>query len=342
MAAPTEIQLTWFLVIGILFAAYAILDGFDLGIGFWYLLTRNDEDRRTLLNAIGPLWDGNEVWLIAAAGGLFAAFPLAYATVFSSLYLAVMVVMWALIFRAVSIEFRSQLTSRAWRNIWDFAFAIASILLALLLAVAMGNVLHGLPLDNSKNFNGEFLDLLNPYALLVGLLGLAMFATHGALYLTWRTNDPIATQAKQWAFMAWIAYLALFIIVSLFTIIDQDHLVNNFEDNLLLWVVPLLGLVAILLIGGLQQKDMYFFAFIASAASIALLLAIAGVSLYPNIVPALDADLSISIKDAASSDDTLTVMLMIALIGMPLVLIYTAWMYKIFVSEKVTLGADSY
>ncbi|MFX0116510.1 MAG: cytochrome d ubiquinol oxidase subunit II, partial [Candidatus Hodarchaeota archaeon] len=316
--------------------------GFDLGIGIWYLLTKSDEDRRTLLNAIGPLWDGNEVWLIAAGGGLFAAFPLAYATVFSSLYLAVMVVIWALIFRAVAIEFRSQLASKFWRSAWDFAFAIASILLALLLSVAMGNVLRGLPLDDSQNFDGEFFDLLNPYALLVGFLGLAMFATHGAIYLMLRTDDPIASQAKKWAFMAWMAYLALFLVVSVVTIIDQPHLRENFEDNLILWILPLLGLASILMIGVLERRDMHLFAFISSAVSILLLLGIAGVSLYPNIIPALDTDLSISIKDAASSDNTLQVMLVIALLGMPFVLLYTAWVYKIFALEKVRLGPDSY
>ncbi|MHA2231342.1 MAG: cytochrome d ubiquinol oxidase subunit II [Candidatus Hodarchaeales archaeon] len=338
----TDIQFIWFLVIGVLFAVYAILDGFDLGVGIWHLFARKEEDRQILLNTIGPVWDGNEVWLIAGGGSLLAAFPLAYATVFSSMYLAVMALIWALIFRGISIEFRGQLESRRWRSIWDIAFAIASFLPALLLGVALGNILHGISLDETQNYDGTFLDLFNPYALLIGLFGVTMFATHGAAFIVLRTEKELNENAKKWLIGAWIAYLVLFLAVSIFTIADQSQLLDNYEDNPLLWVVPLVGLVAIIMIGYFSWKDMDLLAFSSSAISVAVLMLLTGISLYPNLVPALESGRHISIELAASSEKTLQAMLVIALIGMPLVLIYTGWIYRTLMLNKVKLGPDSY
>ena len=163
----TLLQFTWFTIIGIALAIYAILDGFDLGAGILFIFARSEEERMTIRNSIGPVWDGNEVWLIAGGGGMFAAFPLAYATVFSGMYFAVMLLIWSLILRAVSIEFRNQFEYRFWKIIWDGVFIIASFLCALLLGVAFGNTLMGLSLDSSRNYNGSFFDLLNPFALVV-------------------------------------------------------------------------------------------------------------------------------------------------------------------------------
>ena len=174
-----ELQVTWYFLIGFLLTVYAVLDGFDLGVGFWHLFTKSDEDRRVLLNAVGPVWDGNEVWLITGGGALFAAFPHVYATVFSGMYLALMLVLYALIFRAVSMEFRSKDPSARWRAGWDAAFSLGSVVPALLFGVALGNLLRGLLLDATKTYVGGFFNLLNPYALLIGVVGLAMIATHG-------------------------------------------------------------------------------------------------------------------------------------------------------------------
>jgi len=174
------LQVAWYFLIGLFLLVYAILDGFDLGVGFWYLFAKKEDHRRLLLNAIGPVWDGNEVWLLTGGAAIFAAFPQIYATVFSGFYLALMLVIFGLIFRAVSIEFRDKGESPGWRNFWGAAFGIGSILAALLFGVAVGNILRGLPLDEHGNFTGTFFTLLNPYALLIGLLGFVMFATHGA------------------------------------------------------------------------------------------------------------------------------------------------------------------
>ena len=177
----TTYQIIWFILVGVLLGGYALLDGFDLGVGFWHLFTKGDRARRIALTSIGPVWDGNEVWLLTGGGALFAAFPPVYATVFSGFYLAMMLVVISLIFRAVALEFRSKVEDERWRKAWDVAFSLGSILAALLFGVAVGNVLRGVPLDGEGNFTGTFFGLLNPYSLVFGLLSVAMVATHGAL-----------------------------------------------------------------------------------------------------------------------------------------------------------------
>ncbi len=339
---PTNLEIAWFLIIGFIFVVFAILDGFDLGIGFWHLFTKGEEERNLMFKAIGPLWDGNEVWLIAGGAGLFAAFPLVYATFFSGLYLAVMVLIWALIFRAISFEFRNELTSHKWRRFWDFAFAFGSVLTAFLLSVALGNVLHGFPMDEEQNFNGAFLDLLNPYALIIGVLGVAMFCTHGAAYLSLRTEKEIQIRTKNWLFYGWIVYIILFIIVSGYTIVGQEHLMDNYEDKPYLWVVPILTLTSIFLIREFSSRDLNLLAFIASALSITMIMVLVGIALYPNMIPATDPNLTISIADAAASSKTLEIMLIIGLVGFPIIILYTAWVYKTLVFEKVQANSTSY
>jgi len=175
------LQVTWFLLIGVLLTGFAILDGFDLGVGVWHLRARGDRERRTLLNAVGPVWDGNEVWLLTAGGALFAAFPPVYASVFSGFYMALMLLLLALIFRAVSMEFRGKVESDGWRRFWDLGFGLGSALPAILFGVAVGNIMRGIPLDADGNFTGTFFSLLHPYALATGLLSLAAFVCHGAI-----------------------------------------------------------------------------------------------------------------------------------------------------------------
>src|SRR5512147_1077494 len=173
-----DLNTVWFLLIGVLLTGYAILDGFDLGVGVLHLFARDEEERRLHINAIGPVWDGNEVWLLTGGGALFAAFPVVYATVFSGFYLALMLLLVALILRAVSMEFRSKVDSPGWKKVWDWAFGIGSLLPAILFGVAFGNVLRGIPINEQGLFTGSFLELLNPYAILIGLLSLALFTMH--------------------------------------------------------------------------------------------------------------------------------------------------------------------
>jgi len=336
------LQVIWFFLIGVLLTGYAILDGFDLGVGFWYLFTRKDEKRRVLLNAIGPVWDGNEVWLLTGGGAIFAAFPHVYATVFSGFYLALMLVLFALIFRAVSVEFRSSAPSRRWRKGWDIAFAVGSIIPALLFGVAFGNILRGLPLDDAKNFVGTFLTLLNPYALLIGLVGFAMFATHGALYLVLKTEDNLAQQAANWARKAWGVYLGLFVVASAVTVIAQPRLLNNYKSVPVLWLLPLFALGTIIMIGVFSKRGEQIKAFIASALSIAGLMAMSGAALFPNLVPALGKpEWSLTVMNASSSSLTLKTMFILVLVGMPVVIVYTVWVYRTF-AGKVKLEGDSY
>jgi cytochrome d ubiquinol oxidase subunit II len=338
----TALQTAWFLLVGVLLTGYAILDGFDLGVGFWHLFTREDRDRRVLLNAIGPVWDGNEVWLLTGGGALFAAFPHVYATVFSGFYLALMLVLLALILRAVALEFRSREDSPRWRAAWDWAFALGSSLAALLLGVALGNILRGLPLDAQMNFTGSFFTLLNPYALVIGLLGFAMLATHGALYLVLKSEGDLAARARGWALKAWVAYLLLFVLALVITPITQPHLMQNYRADAVLWVVPALAGVAVILIGVFHRREQSRLAFLASCVSIAGLMALVGVGLFPSLVPALgDPALNLTIANASSSALTLKTMLILALIGMPLVLVYTVWIYCTF-SGKVRLAPDAY
>ncbi len=329
------LQVIWFVLVGVLLTGYALLDGFDLGVGFWYLFTRREQDKRVMLNAIGPFWDGNEVWLLTGGGALFAAFPDVYATVFSGFYLALFLVLLSLILRAVALEYRSKVDSPTWRTRWDWVFGLSSAIPALLFGVALGNVLRGLPLDASKTFTGNFFTLLNPFALLIGLTGMAMLLTHGALYLTLKAKGELQATAGSWAWRSWGAYLGLFVIGSGVTMATQPHLVANYQAFPVLFLLPLASLAAVGAIGYFVKKAKWGRAFVASSASIVGLMATSFAGLFPNVVPALgDPALSLTAWNASSSQLTLTVMLVLALLGMPLVIGYTIWAYKTFATME--------
>lgn len=320
------LQYTWFILLGVLFAGYAVLDGFDLGVGLWYPLVKKDEQRRSLLRAIGPVWDGNEVWLLTGGGALFAAFPPVYASVFSGFYLALLLVLLGLILRATGIEFRNKVASTGWHKIWDGAFFVGSFLPALLFGVALGNLVRGLELDSEGNYVGGFWALLNPYALTVGLAGLAMFATHGALYIILKTEGELRPQGRAWAARAWIAYLVLFLVCAAWSL-------AVYQRELAAWAAAaaLVALFAIAGIGYFNRAGSSLKAFICSALSIVALFCATGASLFPNLVPASnDPALSLTIFNASSSQNTLTIMLILTLIGMPMVVGYTIFIYRLF------------
>jgi len=338
----STLQVIWYMLIGVLLTGYAVLDGFDLGVGFWTLFTKKGRDRRILLNAIGPVWDGNEVWLITGAGALFAAFPPVYAAVFSGLYIPLMLVLLGLIFRAVSIEFRGKTPSSLWQKTWDTAFGAGSVLAALLFGVAIGNILRGLSLDAAGNYAGTLTGLLHPYALLIGLVGLAMTATHGALYLVLKTEGDLGLRARRWARKAWVVYLALFVLAGIATFAYQRQLLTNYRAQPVLWILPLFALAAIACIGLFNRSGRPLHAFVCSALSIAGLMSMVGASIFPALVPARnDPSLSLTLANASSSELTLRAMLVIAIIGMPLILGYTLWIYRTF-AGKVKLEEESY
>ncbi|MBD3237722.1 MAG: cytochrome d ubiquinol oxidase subunit II [Candidatus Eisenbacteria bacterium] len=327
----SALQVIWFFLVGVLLIGYAILDGFDLGVGFWYAFTRRNRDKRALRRAIGPYWDGNEVWLLTGGGAIFAAFPHVYATVFSGFYLALIVVLLGLILRAVSLEFRDKHDAASWHRGWDAAFVAGSVIPALLFGVALGNILRGLPLDDSMNFTGSFFTLLNPYALLVGVMGFAMLAMHGAVYLTTKTRGDLLARARGWAMGAWAASVGLFIAGALAAAFWQTQLARNFEARPALWAIPLVTLTLLLLTGLFVRNGRAMRAFLCSSLSIVGIWGIVGAALFPNLVPALgDASRSLTIWNASSSQLTLTVMLIIAGVGMPIVLGYTIWVYRLF------------
>lgn len=336
------LDIIWFLLVGILFTGYAILDGFDFGVGILHLFVRKDEDRRILLNSIGPVWDGNEVWLVTGGGALFAAFPGAYATVFSGFYNAFMLLLAALIFRAVSIEFRSKRPSPAWRRAWDIAFASGSFLAALLIGVAMGNITRGIPLDSQGDFIGTFLGLLNPYSLLLGVTVVALFAMHGAIFLVLKTEGELQSTIKRWVPGLITLFLMLFIAFNIATFFECPNLVETMKTRPYGFAVLALDIVAALSIGYLTSKGREFPAFIMSALTMALLMAVLGISYFPNIVMSMpDPANSLTVTNCSSTAKTHGIMLVIAGIGVPIVLAYTASIYWIF-RGKTKLGHVGY
>ena len=339
MSALAEI---WFILIFVLLIVYAILDGFDLGVGVLHLFARNDTERRLGLNAVGPVWDGNEVWLLTGGGALFAAFPPVYAMFGEGFYLAIMLLLTALIFRAVSFEFRGKVDSPAWKRVWDMAFALGSLLAALLLGVAFGNVLRGLPIDADGRFVGTFLQLLNPFALLVGLLGLAMFTMHGAAYMTCKTEGDLQRRMRHWVGPMWVIAVVLYVAVSIYAFFDAPHLLDNVIDRPVAWVLGALVMVGLIYIPVALRAHRDGQTLAATGLFIACGLGQGAVALFPNMIPSrLDPAASLTIANSANTALTLKTMLIIALIGVPLVLIYTAAIYWIF-RGKVKLTEHSY
>jgi len=337
-----SLQTVWFLLIGLLFVGYAVLDGFDLGAGIVHLfVARNDAERRSVLNAIGPVWDGNEVWLITGGGALFAAFPLVYATVFSGFYLAVMLLLGALILRAVSIEFRSKETNRLWRQAWDGGFALGSALAAFLFGVALGNIVRGLPLDDGGVYRGGLAGLLNPFSIVMGLLTLGLAAQQGSSWLVLKTEGALRTRAQRTGVASTLVVIAAWLAATGIAWFDSNRVFDNFARNPLAWIGPVGAAMALAAMLYAYRRGQEFLAFVLSSVAIVGLAATAGATLYPNLVPAVDATRSLTVNNAHSSDTALTVMLVIALVGMPIVLAYTAFIYWKF-KGKVQLDEAGY
>jgi len=337
-----DLNTIWFFIVGVLFTGYAVLDGFDLGVGALHLLTRKDEHRRLMINAIGPVWDGNEVWLVTGGGALFAAFPDVYATVFSGFYIAFFLFLAALIFRAVSIDFRSKLQARWWRNLWDVNFAVGSVGAGLLVGVAMGNVVRGVPLDADGEFAGGFFDLLNPYALWMGVTTVALFMMHGSIYLHMKTEGELQERIRGWIRPCIIFFVISYAILTAATLIYVPRATATVRDVPILFALVVLSILAIANIPREIFHDRPGRAFISSCGALTLLMALFGLNAFPELVHSNPEPAnSLTIYNAASSQKTLTIMLIIACIGMPIVLTYTASIYWIF-RGKVKLTETSY
>jgi cytochrome d ubiquinol oxidase subunit II len=338
-----DLHVIWFILLGVVLAGYAALDGFDLGVGILHPLARTDHERRVFLNAIGPIWDGNEVWLVVFGGALFAAFPEAYATIFSGFYLAFMLVLFALIFRAVSIEFRSKLPSPAWRRAWDFGFFASNLVAALVFGIGVGNAMVGIPLDERGVYTGGFIDLLRPYPLMVGLLTVAMFAMHGAQYLLLKVpRGELHDRVREWAWHTWGVFLVLYILTTQYTLAAVPRALANVREAPWAAAIVVLNVLAIANVPRSMYRGAPGRGFVSSAATILALVALFSLALWPNLVSASnDPSRSLTIYNAASSEKTLGIMLVIALIGMPMALAYTGIVYWTF-RRRVEVGEHSY
>lgn len=342
MNSVIDLNTIWFFLVGLLFAGYAILDGFDLGIGALHLLSKNDRERRTLLNAIGPVWDGNEVWLVTGGGALFAAFPEVYATAFSGFYMAFILLLFMLIFRAVAIDFRSKQPMRWWRNWWDFSFSLSSILTSLLIGVALGNIAMGIPLNEQHEFVGSFRSLLNPYALLIGITTVALFMMHGSIYGMLKTEGDLHDRIQTWSKKAVVFFVLVYAVSTLATLLFLPHMSMQIRNNPVFLALPILNVLAIINLQWQIKRGRDFQAFLSSCAVMLCLLAIFGLGIYPNMILSTpQIENTLTIYNAASSGKTLRIMLVIAIMGIPLVLAYTASIYWIF-RGKVKLDANSY
>ncbi|MBM7866215.1 cytochrome d ubiquinol oxidase subunit II [Heliobacterium gestii] len=338
-----ELQITWWVLIGVLLLGYALLDGFDLGVGALYLLTKDPEERKRLIYSIGPYWDSNQVWLLTGGGAIFAAFPMVYATVFSGFYLALMLVLFALIFRAVSLEYQHQLDSPGWRKWWDLGFGIGSLLPSILYGVAVGNILRGIPLDAKGGYLGDFLSLLNPYSLVMGLVSLCLFAMHGGAFIISQSDGALQQKARRWARAAWLALIPLFLIGTAWSYLGTPRLFGNYLSVPLIWVLPLIALIGLAYFPVALKGGRAYAPLSASALTIFGLLSTLAASLFPYIVPASNnLANSLTVFTASSSERTLMIMLILALIGLPIVLTYTAYIYRTFIRRGRSVSTGNH
>jgi cytochrome bd ubiquinol oxidase subunit II len=337
-----DLKIVWYLVICASAIAYIVLDGFDLGVGMLHLWTKKDEERRLMLNAIGPVWDGNEVWIVVVGGALLAGFPAAYATLCSVFYTPLMIFLAGIIFRAVAIEFRSKLPHPSWRTCWDVMFSIGSFIIALVLGVLLGNLVTGVPLDQEGSCFCSFWSFFTPYTLLTGVTGVALFLMHGAIYLNMKTEGDLHAKTRIWSVRTMIFFIITYIALTLVTLIQMHHMHIKMQGREYLYFIGVLALFCIATIPYLLHKRKDGLAFICSCFSIALLFALFGLGVYPDLIRSTaDPANSITVYNSASSPLTLSVLLIITAIGLPLVFAYGFWIYRIF-RGKVKLGTSSY
>jgi cytochrome d ubiquinol oxidase subunit II len=355
------LRIVWWLLLGVLLIGFAIMDGFDLGVAALLpAVSRTDIERRIAFNTIGPVWEGNQVWLILGGGAIFAAWPPLYALSFSGFYIAMFLVLATLILRPVSIVFRSKIENPRWRAVWDWGFFVSGVVPALVFGVAVGNALLGVPFAFDADLRAEsqitLWSLLNPFALLCGLISLSMLAMHGAAYLALKAGEPVALRARRcgrWAAAATILLFATAGVVT-GTLIDGYRITSaiagnaasnplgktvvretgawlaNYSSHPWMLLAPTLGLVGALLAIPLLRGSRAVPAFIATSTSVFGIVATAGVSMFPFLLPSSTAPASsLTVWDASSSEFTLALMLVATLIFMPLILLYTAWVFRV-------------
>lgn len=326
-----DLHAIWFGLLGVLLAGYGILDGFDLGVGIVYLFTKEDIERRTFMHAIGPIWDGNEVWLVTFGGAFFAGFPVAYAAALSGLYLPLMALLCALIFRGVSLEFRNKHTWPAWKTFWDISFGVSSALIAFLFGVAVGASVAGLPVQKDLDVIVTLHHVFRPYPILIGLTSVALCAMHGTIYLYLKTTGDLQQKLHGWMWTTFGIFLVFYMMASMSTVHFYPSSTANFHDHPWVWGIAVLNVLAVANIPRAIHMNRPGYAFLSSCCTMAALLFLFGVALFPNLLRStLNPDWSLTVYNSASSETTLGIMLIVACIGMPFVLTYTAIAYWVF------------
>ena len=353
------LRFVWWLLIGVLFIGFAITDGFDMGVGMLgRLIGRNDVERRIMINTIAPHWDGNQVWLITAGGALFAAWPMVYAAAFSGFYVAMILVLASLFFRPIGFDYRSKIEDPRWRGMWDWGIFVGSFVPPLVIGVAFGNLLQGVPFYADEYlrlfYTGSFFQLLNPFALLAGIVSVTMILTQGATYLQMRTAGELQLRARTVAQIATLIMMVCFVLAGIWvrqgidgyvlvSALDHNAASNplikevtretgawlaNFQQVPLLWIVPGLGALLPLLTALFSRLDKGGWAFVCSSLTVACVILTAGVAMFPFVMPSSSTvNHSLTLWDATSSLMTLQIMTVAAIIFVPLILLYTGWCY---------------
>ncbi|NHB93808.1 cytochrome d ubiquinol oxidase subunit II [Photorhabdus cinerea] len=353
------LRFIWWLLIGVLLIGFAVTDGFDMGVGILLrIIGKNDTERRIMINSVAPHWDGNQVWLITAGGALFAAWPMVYAAAFSGFYVAMILVLSALFFRPVGFDYRSKLESRKWRNMWDWAIFVGSFVPPLVIGVAFGNLLQGVPFNVDSQlrlfYAGSFFGLLNPYGLLAGVISLMMIVTQGATYLQMRTTGELRLRSRVATYICALVTMVAFLLAGVWLIYGIDGYVvtggldtmaqsnplhkevshqagawlTNFNNYSWLWALPALGVVSPLLTMLMTRMNKAGWAFLFSSLTVACIILTCGVTMFPFVMPSIiDPNVSLTMWDATSSLMTLRVMFVVALIFVPIILGYTIWCY---------------
>lgn len=333
----------WYLVVGLLFSGYAILEGFDYGAGAWHLFFKKDLSRRIAINAIGPIWDANQVWLIIGGGALFAGFPVMYATMLSAMYIPFMLFLMLLVLRSSAIKFRSAEEMLWWRKTWDIIYFISNTLIAFLLGVVLGNILQGFAIGPNFSYKGGvFFSFLNLYSIMVGFTTLSIFMTQGAIYLLLKTEGRLHARLTFLLKKGMIFFIISFGITTLYTLIFIPKVTETFKSEPIFFIIPLLSFLAVANVPRLVSKKRYMLALIFSSITMALLLMLVALQLYPTLlISTINPKYSITIYNAASSQKSLGIMLTIVLIGAPLLFAYFGFLYKTFYG-KVKLDDTSY
>ncbi|CAQ85054.1 MULTISPECIES: cytochrome d ubiquinol oxidase subunit II [Photorhabdus] len=353
------LRFIWWLLIGVLLIGFAVTDGFDMGVGILLrIIGKNDTERRIMINSVAPHWDGNQVWLITAGGALFAAWPMVYAAAFSGFYVAMILVLSALFFRPVGFDYRSKLENRKWRNMWDWAIVVGSFVPPLVIGVAFGNLLQGVPFNVDSqlrlSYAGSFFGLLNPYGLLAGVISLMMIVTQGATYLQMRTTGELRLRSRVATYICALVTMVAFLLAGVWLIYGIDGYIvtggldtmaqsnplhkevshqagawlTNFNNYSWLWTLPALGVVAPLLTMLMTRMNKAGWAFLFSSLTVTCIILTCGVTMFPFVMPSItDPNVSLTMWDATSSLMTLRVMFVVALIFVPIILGYTIWCY---------------